>query len=147
MKNTSEKIEIIKSQVPIGVRNNNPLNIRVSNNQWQGKIATSNAFENFIELKFGIRAAVKNLQTYYNRDKLRSVFLVVSKWAPPKENNTKNYIDFVAKKMGVNPNDTLKYDSKTFSKLVNAMSIIELGATHAVSEDKIQEVIKEFKLF
>lgn len=132
--------------LPLGLRNNNPLNIRVSSNTWLGKIPTSNSFENFSTLEYGIRAAVKNLITYYTRDKLVTVGSIVSKWAPPSENHTSNYIKYVADKMGVSATSIISLNVETFSKLVAAMSDVELGKSYGVSVDKVKSVINQFGL-
>lgn len=132
--------------LPLGLRNNNPLNIRVSSNTWIGKIPTSNSFENFSTLEYGIRAAVKNLITYYTRDKLVTVGSIVSKWAPPSENHTSNYIKYVADKMGVSATSIISLNVETFSKLVAAMSDVELGKSYGVSVDKVKSVINQFGL-
>lgn len=134
------------SSLPIGLRNNNPLNIRVSNNTWLGKVASDNAFEKFSSLEYGIRAAVKNLLTYYNRDGLKTVKQIVNKWAPPTENHTLNYISYVSQTMGVASNAALPLDKNIFASLVAAMSDVELGKQYGISKDKVLSVIKQFNL-
>lgn len=134
------------NNLPLGIRNNNPLNIRKSANAWQGKTESDNAFEKFIAMKYGIRAGVKNLQTYYNRDRLTSVSKIINKWAPPIENHTVNYIAYVAKAIGVDKDATLPYTTDTFSKLVSSMSEMENGKNHGISVDTVKSVILEFNL-
>lgn len=146
--NSTVKNTASSSSNVIGVRNNNPLNIRVSSNAWLGKVTSDNGFEKFSEMKFGIRAAVKNLQTYYTKYKLKSVSKIINKWAPDSDgNNTKVYSNYVAKAMNVSTTEDLSYTSETFAKLVAAMSEIEIGKANAVSENQVLEVIKEFSLF
>lgn len=98
-------------------------------------------------MKYGIRAGVKNLQTYYNRDGLKSVSKIINKWAPPLENHTDNYINYVATRMGVIKDSALAYNSDTFAMLVSYMSEMELGKNFAVSVQQVKEAINEFKLF
>lgn len=137
---------VIGGNAPLGVRNNNPLNIRISSNAWQGKTQSSNAFEKFISMDYGIRAGVKNLQTYYNRDKLTTIERIISKWAPISENNTDAYINRVASTMGVSRISILSYNANTFTNLVYAMAIVELGAVY-ITRDQILNTIKKFSLF
>ncbi|MFV0402920.1 MAG: structural protein P5 [Bacteroides graminisolvens] len=132
--------------IPIGLRNNNPLNIRVSSNTWLGKVASDNAFEKFSTLDYGIRAAVKNLITYYTRDKLVTVGSIVSKWAPPSENHTSNYVKYVAEKMGVSATSAIPLTVDTFAKLVAAMSDVELGKSYGINEYQVKNVILRFGL-
>lgn len=147
MSDLNNSIGKLSSRLPIGLRNNNPLNIRVSSNSWQGKISSDNAFEKFSSIDYGLRAAVKNIQTYYKRDKLTTIKQIVSKWAPRNENNTDSYINSVSSIMGVSSTSPLSYSSETFSKLVSAMSSIELGSNYTISPSKVKAVIDHFKLF
>ncbi len=112
-----------------GFRNNNWLNIRISNNNWQGKIAnnTDGEFEQFETPELGIRAATRNIRTYGQRG-LQTVKDIISTWAPTSENNTASYIQNVASRMGVDPNQTLDLnDTDTMVKLISAMTISENG--------------------
>ena len=112
-----------------GFRNNNWLNIRISNNNWQGKRAnnTDGEFEQFETPELGIRAATRNIRTYGKRG-LQTVNDIISTWAPASENNTASYIQNVASRMGVDPNQTLDLnDTDTMVKLISAMTISENG--------------------
>lgn len=112
-----------------GFRNNNWLNIRISNNNWQGKRAnnTDGEFEQFETPELGIRAAARNIRTYGQRG-LQTVKDIISTWAPASENNTASYIQNVAFRMGVDPNQTLDLnDTDTMVKLISAMTISENG--------------------
>lgn len=114
---------------PRGFRNNNWLNIRISNNNWQGKRTdnTDGAFEQFETPELGIRAAARNIRTYGQRG-LQTVKDIISTWAPISENNTASYIQNVASRMGVDPNQTLDLnDTDTMVKLISAMTISENG--------------------
>ena len=114
---------------PKGFRNNNWLNIRISNNNWQGKIAnnTDGQFEQFETPELGIRAATRNIRTYGQRG-LQTVKDIISTWAPTSENNTASYIQNVASHMGVDPNQALDLnDTDTMVKLISAMTISENG--------------------
>ena len=138
---------ITNNTLPLGLRNNNPLNIRVSSNAWVGKISSPNGFENFSDIKYGIRAGIKNLQTYYNRDSLRTVSKIINKWAPPSENDTNNYVNYVSSSMGVGKDSLLPYNKETFASLFLAMSEMELGKKHGIPTSQVLAVISEFKLF
>lgn len=112
-----------------GFRNNNWLNIRISNNNWQGKRAnnTDGEFEQFETPELGIRAATRNIRTYGQRG-LQTVKDIISTWAPTSENNTASYIQNVASRMDVDPNQILDLnDTDTMVKLISAMTISENG--------------------
>lgn len=112
------------------LRNNNPLNIRISNNNWLGKIPveqnTDKAFEQFTNIKWGTRAAMINLRTYYKRDGLKTIRQIISKWAPEKDNNlTESYIKHVSQRMAIPENQELEYNKETWCRLVAAMAVSE----------------------
>ena len=84
--------------LPRGLRNNNPLNIRIGNT-WLGEKVhpTDDEFEEFVSLAYGIRAAFVILRRYIRRYHLNTVRLIVERWAPRSENETEKYIQFVCK--------------------------------------------------
>ena len=121
-----------------GLRNNNPLNIRHSKDQWQGaaETQTDKAFVQFKSMAYGYRAAWRTLHTYYKRlseqKKHFTVENIISRWAPPTENDTKAYIRSVLKLSSIGgkenllpPSNPLGYDK--LSRLIAAMTIIENG--------------------
>lgn len=118
-----------KKQPPRGIRNNNPLNIRIGNT-WLGEVAdpTDGAFEQFISMKYGLRAAFIILRRYirrYHKDTIRNI---ISTWAPACENNTESYISQVANWMNYTSTSTIDYnDKQTMCMLVQAMAIVEVG--------------------
>lgn len=119
-----------KSQrIPRGIRNNNPLNIRIGNNWW-GEVdnQTDTQFEQFEKMEYGIRAAFIILRRYIEKYKRNTIELIVSSWAPSSENNTKAYISTVAKKMGIDPTLELHYDDRRrMIDLASAMIEVECG--------------------
>lgn len=117
------------SKIPRGIRNNNPLNIRIGNS-WLGEVTdpTDNEFEQFVHVSFGLRAGFILLKRYINRYRLNTIEKIISRWAPSNENNTRSYIDRVAKKMNIDPDTPLLYeDQDTMCALVYAMVYVENG--------------------
>jgi hypothetical protein len=110
---------------PRGIRNNNPLNIRVSPDNWEGKVGDDGSFVVFESPLFGIRAASRILKTYREKYNLISVSSIIARWAPESENDTQAYIESVAGKIGVNENDVL-HDSQ-YPLLIAAMIYHENG--------------------
>lgn len=113
-----------------GIRNCNPLNIRRNSTQWQGlrKEQTDSAFFQFINMSYGYRAAIKTLVTYYNKYSLKTIRGIISRWAPPSENNTENYINVVAGRTGFSPDTKIDIcDADAMIALVSAMSFVENG--------------------
>lgn len=123
-----------KPQVPRGIRNNNPLNIRKGNN-WQGErpIQHDKAFEEFSSMTYGIRAGFIIIRKYmsgYNglTRKFNTIEQIIRRWAPPTENATQKYIDQVAKESGISPRLKLSFsDKKSMCAIVSAMIHVECG--------------------
>ncbi len=115
--------------VPRGIRNNNPLNIRIGNT-WLGerKNPTDTAFEEFVSMEYGLRAAFCILRRYIRRYHKTTIPDIVSTWAPASENNTQRYIDIVCQRSGITPTQQILYeDAVTMCKLVDAMAFVECG--------------------
>ncbi len=119
--------------LPRGIRNNNPLNIRRSKDQWQGlsKTQGDRSFCQFETLEYGWRAAFHLLtRTYYHKYRLYTIRGIVSRWAPPSENNTEAYIANVSRLTGIDPDEPLGIPSEKPSRwmmLGLAMAIQENG--------------------
>lgn len=116
---------------PLGLRLNNPLNIRKSSITWEGKAAVqpNEDFVSFIDAHHGIRAAAKNLLTYYRKYKLKTVQGIVTRWAPPDDDNdTATYITRVAQRLQVQPDVELDLeDPEVLKALIVAMMPEEIG--------------------
>lgn len=83
-----------------GIRNNNPGNIRVSKDQWEGMTGDDGAFVIFDTPDSGVRALAKNLMSY-GRQGYDSIEKIINRWAPPNENDTKSYISSVVAATGI----------------------------------------------
>lgn len=115
--------------IPRGIRNNNPLNIRIGNT-WLGERTnpTDPAFEEFVAMEYGVRAAFIILRRYIKRYHKDTITSIVSTWAPASENNTQRYIDQVSAQMALDPTEPIMYEDKeTMCKLVAAMAKVECG--------------------
>ena len=122
---------------PRGIRNNNPLNSRIGNT-WLGERPnpTDPAFEEFVTMEYGLRAAFLILRRYIRRYKKNTISSIVSTWAPSSENNTLKYIDRVSQMTHLSPDDPIDYyDRDTMCKLVAAMAQVECG--QPIDEAKI----------
>lgn len=112
--------------IPRGIRNNNPLNIRIGN-KWKGLKTpnTDGAFDQFISVQWGYRAAFIILRNYINKHKCNTVRKIISRFAPSSENNTAAYIKTVCKKTGYQPDQELRPTYADLAKLVYAMAWVE----------------------
>jgi hypothetical protein len=120
---------------PRGLRNNNPLNIRHSAEQFQGETTGADqAFKTFISLPYGYRAAFITLATYRSKG-YNTIEKIVTRWAPPTENNTGSYISNVERWSGVPRHKVLTAtDGTDYIMIVAAMSFIENGKNADITE-------------
>jgi len=88
---------------PRGIRNNNPGNIRSNGTPWQGldNPDSDGAFARFKSPAWGIRALARTLITYQDKHGIDTVQGIIDRWAPPSENDTDSYADFVRVGVGV----------------------------------------------
>lgn len=113
-----------------GIRNNNPGNIRVSKDQWEGMTGDDGAFVTFDSPESGVRALGKNLLSY-GRQGYDSIEKIINRWAPPNENDTKAYIDSVVAATGIPATQSLDLsDHDTLSSLAQAISFHETGSRY-----------------
>lgn len=116
--------------LPRGIRNNNPGNLRDSNDKWQGLAAidTDTAFSVFESPVWGIRALAVTLTSYQDKHKLRSIRGIINRWAPPKENNTTAYVNSVANACHVAADETIDvHQYEIMAPLVEAIIRHENG--------------------
>jgi len=116
------------SNLPRGVRNNNPGNLR-DNIPWLGMVGSDNGFAVFDTAEHGIRASAKNIKAYYTKHNINTVRGVISRWAPSSENNTSAYINDVSSKLGVAADDTLNM-AKSTPALLSAIFHHENGGNY-----------------
>ena len=121
-----------------GIRNNNPLNIRHSSDRWEGARIeqTDKSFVQFESMAYGYRAAWKVLETYWKHfhqtNQYYHVPNIITRWAPPSENDTKAYIRTVLRLSGLGGKENLPQpsrgvDTERLVKLLAAMTTVECG--------------------
>ena len=121
-----------------GQRNNNPLNIRHSSDRWEGARMeqTDKAFVQFTTMAYGYRAAWKTLESYwkyfYRTRQAYNATNIITRWAPPNENDTKAYIHTVLRLSGLGgmenlPQPSRGVDVERLERLVCAMTTMECG--------------------
>ena len=87
----------------------------------------------FESMAYGWRAAFVILcRTYYNKHKLRTIRAIITRWAPPKENNTEAYIRRVTDRIGIGADTVLgspQDQPAQWMMIAMAMAIVECGTT------------------
>lgn len=134
---------VTETNMPRGIRNNNPGNIRegeLDRTQWLGERDTDDdaAFEEFRSAEDGIRAMaviIKNWRRLYGIFTLADI---ITRWAPPSENDTQAYIASVARRSGLVPFQIIT--DAELPRLIEAMILHENGVqpyTFAQIEDGV----------
>ena len=140
--------------------NNNPLNIRkVPGTHWKGELPSiqggagggslpsiqggdgGGSFVRFETMEWGIRAAFVLLRTYSAKYHANCIRDIISRWAPPTENDTEKYIKNVCLWTGLGGLQRLTEED--WPKLVRAMGRQECGAL--LDEETIQRGFELFK--
>ena len=127
-----------------GLRNRNPLNIRrVAGTNWKGQSAeqTDKEFVVFEELAWGIRAAFCILRTYRDKYKLVCIEDIITRWAPPTENDTRRYICDCCKLTGFGGKERLIENN--WPRLVGAMARLESGMN--LTEEQIRQGFRLYR--
>ncbi|EPY03478.1 hypothetical protein [Magnetospirillum fulvum] len=128
------------STIPRGIRNNNPGNIDYGpgTKGFVGCLGveqgvSSPRFCRFDSMAHGIRAVGKLLGTYRRKYGLDTVRGLITRWAPPNENDTGAYVAAVARAAEVGPDDPLPapLPALVMTALVRAIIRHENGAQAA----------------
>lgn len=121
-----------EKKIPRGLRNNNPLNIRYSKaNRWMGRCnhKIDEAFEEFIHIQYGYRAAFIIIHKYITVYHLNTIFMLCARWAPVGDgNNPAVYARTVASRMGCGISQELNFaNPQQMVSLAKAMTFVECG--------------------
>lgn len=125
---------------------NNVLNIRGSKSfSWAGQTGETRGFCDFEGIEMCRRAGLYLLMRSYRRAGVVKLEEVIKRWAPPTENNTSNYVDFVCKRSGLQRGFVLRFLSD-FASVLAAMEIMEIGVP-ASKRDEYYATAKDSYLY
>ena len=115
-------------KLPRGIRNKNPGNIKLGTN-WDGLAAAQPdpTFCIFDEAVMGIRALQRIVLTYRFTHKKATIDEIIYRWAPPSENSTDKYVEFVCKKLNKEKDVRLNNSMEDYLPLVKAIIQMENG--------------------
>jgi len=117
-----------------GLRNNNPGNIKLTNQNWLGKVTnsqnTDGTFEQFISMDYGVRALSRVLNSYSNRG-LNTVRSIITTFSATDQ---EAYVSNVSEALGVDPDDLINVaDPDTKAALIRAIIRQEQGVVPALA--------------
>jgi len=115
-----------------GIRNNNPGNIDwKSDVPWKGmdQPAHDGRFIRFETPEDGLRAMARVLRNYQRKYNLFTLNKIISRWAPPSENDTQRYVSTVSKIANIDPNQKIDLNNdELLADLMEAMIKVENGS-------------------
>lgn len=120
-----------------GLRNLNPGNIRRGSFRYKGeRVESSDAeFRQFESIEWGYRAMFVLLHTYAVKYGCRTLRDIISRYAPPSENNTESYIRRVADATHLSSDESISTtDAAVMTAVVAAMSAVENGVAAKMSD-------------
>jgi hypothetical protein len=121
-----------------GVRNKNLLNIKFNKaNNWQGQTGSDGTFSIFDTVENGLRAGFIILKNYKKRG-IDTLPEIIATFAPNSENDTENYISFVANRANVPVNRPLTIAEE--KRVIAAMVKMETGQT--ISPDVVERAFQ-----
>lgn len=121
--------------LPLGLRNNNPGNLRplAGGQKWQGEIDRDYYynFSRFSDVGYGLRAMITDITGDIVLDGMNTVTKLITAYAPPSENDTQAYINYVCNATGFGPHQVIQPTRANIEKLIRAKMKVELGNTYA----------------
>lgn len=117
-----------EKSLPRGIRNNNPGNIKLGT-AWDGLSDEQNddVFCQFKEPVWGIRALMRILLVYRFNYKIRTIEDIIGRFAPPSENDTEAYINYVCRVSDRLPDEILDNSIEHYLPIVKAIIKMENG--------------------
>ncbi len=131
---------------PAILRANNPCALRpLSRGTWKGQrgtIRTSGGlYCAFTDPVWGVRAGLRNLDTYRRRHRLDTPSKIIARWAPAADQNPETaYARFIARRIGIGPHDPIPNDYEHTRRLLAAIIRFETG-TDAVGPETIAQAM------
>jgi|GEM_PF-1308359 len=132
--------------LPLGLRNNNPGNLRPGDN-WKGMTGTNQGFVVFENIAWGIRAMATDIAGDIKDDKMDTLRKLITTYAPPIENDTNAYIRYVSDTTGLAPDAIIPTDRNVLKSIIRAHMEMEMGKRYAdmVSDADIDEGLSLMK--
>lgn len=120
-----------------GAENRNPGNIRRGTGVFKGEVrdGADPEFRVFETMAWGYRAMFLVIHNYDQLYGINTLDKIISRWSPPCENSTKEYIKYVALCVGLSMGSYINsLNEEVMIPFVAAMTKFELGCTVDLAE-------------
>ena len=122
----------------LGIINNNVGNIRpLSVGTWLGQVGTNEGFVVFESMDWGIRAWLQNFYSSIKNHGTDTLRKYITRYAPPSENDTAGYINYMVEQTGIGADDVMPLDKDSITSIMIAQWKMEQGA------DKVDKYITQ----
>ena len=125
------------------IAKNNIFNIRAGRAQWLGMTGSHRGFVEFDTQEHGIRAWLILMRNYRRRYGCRTIRQIVTRFAPPTENQTERYIGYCCQVVVLGDTADIGQDIM-YAMLGVAMARMETGTRLDVSE--VRSVMKKYNI-
>ena len=88
-------------------------------------VGSSTGFQQFDTPEAGIKAVDDQLRIYGSKHKLKTLREVISRYAPPSENDTDAYIKNVSQKTGLKPDEEIDLSNPTIRHIISGPIILQ----------------------
>lgn len=124
------------------IAKNNPFNLRVGT-KWLGLTGSRKGFCEFSSTEYGIRAAAYLLMRTYRKRGLKTIESIINTYAPPAENDTRRYIDFVQSYSGIDKSRELRY---VYEYVIILRAIALMENSIPLSAYYLSNIIDKYKI-
>ena len=122
---------------------NNIFNIRAGRAQWLGMTGTCKGFVEFGTREYGIRAWLVLMRNYRRKHGCETIRQIVTRFAPPSENDTERYIRYCCQGVMLDADCPLTA-LIDYAFLGKYMARMETGT--AVTAEEILETMKKYDI-
>jgi len=130
----------------VGMELNNPFDLEISPSfKWNGEIrpSTKPPFCQFDTLLDGVRAGLKDLRNQQTVHGLNNWTDIITKYAPPSENDTSAYIMATCKCTSTYPKDYINLSDPTFLALAGKCVIIQEQGYNPCTDELLTQAVNE----
>jgi len=88
-------------------------------------VGSSTGFQQFDTPEAGIKAVDDQLRIYGSKHKLKTLREIISRYAPPSENDTESYIKNVSQRTGLKPDEEIDLSNPTIRHIISGPIILQ----------------------